>query len=51
VIDMELLWTLLMIFCCVVMIELAFVLYSLSKMLNAIADYYRRRAESEGRKG
>jgi hypothetical protein len=47
---MEFLWTMLMIFCCIVMIELAFVLYSLSKMLNVIAGYYRRRAEElEGR--
>jgi hypothetical protein len=48
---MEFLWIMPMIFCCIVIIELVFVMHSLSKMLNVIAGYYRRRAEElEGRK-
>ncbi|MGC9103187.1 MAG: hypothetical protein ACP5JF_00030 [Candidatus Methanodesulfokora sp.] len=39
------------IFCSVVLIELAFVLYSLSKLFDAIAEYYRRKADNLSREG
>jgi len=37
------------IFLCVVLIELAFVLYSVSKLLDAVTKYYMKKAEILGK--
>ena len=37
------------IFLCVVLIELAFVLYSVSKLLDAVTKYYTKKAEILGK--